>query len=274
MKRLIFSAAIVTIGSILLNSNNHLYSDPNGAPAARTGAPRSTSGNETTCAASGCHGTSLNNGPHTAGISITGNPTGYDAGSTYTITAKINNPTGTAGGFQMVCLNPTKASAGTFTAGTNNKRISAGGRFYMTHTARTSRTWSFTWQAPSPAPDSVTFYLATMETVGGVYHTYTTSLVFRKNVVTDVADVVEETEGVLVFPTVASDRISIRNPHFGQLAGRVQIVGMDGRLVQDVHLSAGTDLTEVELPREMKSGIYNLRILTSKGIETRRIQKI
>lgn len=274
MKRLLFSAAVVTIASILLNSNNHLYSDPDGAPAARTGAPRATTGNEATCAASGCHGSNLNNGPHTAGISIADNPTGFDAGTTYSITARINNPTGTAGGFQMVCLNPSRASAGTFTAATGNKRISSGGRFYMTHTNRNNRSWTFTWQAPTPAPDSVTFYLACMETINGVYRTYTTSYVFRKNVVTSVAEEVSATAGIQVFPTQVSNQISIRNPHFGQLTGKVLVVGMEGRLIQEVNLNPASDLTEISLPQDMKAGIYNLKIVTSKGIETRRFQKL
>jgi hypothetical protein len=273
-KKLLFSAVLITATSVLFSPNSYVHSNSQGAPAGRTGAPRVPSGNEATCAASGCHGSNLNNGPNSAGISIADNPTGFDPGVTYSITARINNPVGTAGGFQLVCLDPNRANAGIFTAGTGNKRIASGGRFYMTHNSRTNRSWTFTWQAPADAPDSVTFYMAAMETVSGVFRTYTTSYVFRKNVVTSVAEEVSATAAIQVFPTQVSNQISVRNPHFGQLTGKVLVVGMDGRLVQEVQLNPASDLTEVALPQDMKAGLYNLQIVTSKGIETRRFQKL
>lgn len=276
MKKVLIIGGLVSALSIFLNSTNYLYSDPNGAPAARTGAPRAASGNETTCAASGCHGTSLNAGPHTAKIAIGGDSAMFTPGVTYSITTSIVNPTGTAGGFQLVALSPAKASIGTFTAGTGNKVISASGRSYMTHSSRTRRTWTFNWKAPAAAtaPDSVTFYAACMETVSGAYHTYTTKLIFHKKpTITGIEDIVKN-GNIAVFPTMATDKISVRNPRFGQLSSQVQILGIDGKEYVRQNLNAVSEESEIQLPADMKPGPYLVRLLNQEGIQIRRIVKL
>lgn len=276
MKKVLILGGLVSALTIFLNSTNYLYSEVNGAPAARTGAPRATSGNESTCAASGCHGTSLNAGPHTARIAIGGDSATYIPGVTYSITTNIVNPTGTAGGFQLVALSPARASIGTFTAAPGNKIVSAAGRAYMTHSNKNNRSWTFSWKAPAAAtaPDSVTFYAACMETVSGSYKTYTTKLVFRKKpTITAVDDIVKNGD-LVVFPTMATDKISVRNPRFGQLSSQVQILGIDGKEYLKQNLSAGSEESEIQLPAGMKPGPYMVRLLNQEGIQICRIVKL
>ena len=276
MKKVLILGGLVSALSIFLNSTNYLFSSPDGAPAARTGAPRATSGTESTCATSGCHGSVLNAGPHTNRISIGGDSAAYTPGASYSITTNIVNPTGTAGGFQLVALDPARASVGTFTASTGNKIISSAGRAYMTHANRNNRSWTFNWKAPAAAtaPDSVTFYAASMETVSGIYRTYTTKLVFRKKpTITGVNDIVKNGD-MAVFPTMATDKISVRNPRFGQLNTQVQILGVDGKEYARLNLNAGSEESEIQLPSAMKPGPYLVRLQNQEGIQIRRIVKL
>jgi hypothetical protein len=276
MKKVLFMSGLVTAISIVLNSTINLFSSPNGAPAARTGAPRSTTGNESTCATSGCHDSNLNVGPHTGRIVVTGDSATYTPGVTYSMSASIVNPTGTAAGCQLVVLSPAKASIGTLIAATGTKIISSGGRSYLTQSSRTSRSWKFNWKAPaaSAASDSVTFYAAFMETVGGVYYTYTSTFVFHKKpTITGVEDFVNNGE-IAVFPTMATDKISIRNSRFGQLCSEIQILGIDGKEYLKQNLTAGTEESEIYLPAGMKPGPYVVRLLNREGIQMRRIVKL
>ena len=276
MKKILIMGGLVTAISIVLNSSVQLFSTPNGAPAAQTGAPGSTSGNESTCAASGCHNGNLNVGPHTGKIVVTGDSAAFTPGLTYSMTASIVNPTGTAAGCELIVLSPAKASIGTLIAATGTKIIALGGRSYVTHTARTSRSWKFNWKAPDAAAtsDSVTFYAAFMETVGGVYHTYTSKFVFyKKPTITGVEDVVKNGD-MVVFPTMATDKISVRNPRFGQLNTQVQILGVDGKEYARLNLNAGSEQSDIQLSADMKPGQYLVRLLNREGIQIRRIVKL
>jgi hypothetical protein len=275
MKKTIVSIGLLTAIMIGFNTTNQLQGNSSGAPAGRTGAPRETTGNETTCAVSGCHGSNLNVGPNTATISIVDNPVSFDPGVTYTMNVKINNPTGTAAGFQILALNPQRASIGTFTAGTGNKVITLSGRNYVTHTARTSRSWTFTWTAPSSAnaPDSVTFYAASMEKVNQIFNTYSTDFVFRKTINTRIESA-KSKGNFSIFPTFANDKITVKDPE-NQLKGyTIQIIGMDGREYLNQPLPEGNGDVEILLPADLKAGSYIFRTVGSKGYQTRHFIKL
>lgn len=271
MKKAILATGILVVIGISLNSTNFVHSNPTGAPAGNTGAPKTT-GTETTCARSGCHGSSLNAGPHSVDLAITGNPASFDPGATYTLTTTITNATGSAGGFQMVCLDPSKASCGTFTAGTGSKLTSLSGRSYLTHSSKSRKNWTYTWKAPANAPDSVTFYFASMETVSGVYHTYTSKKVFHKTVVTANEHLLATGEFTL-YPVPATDRLHISTNGFSS-ATRVEIVGMDGKSVLTTTLLPGVQFGEIALPSAMPSGSYVVRIYYDNGIAARHFTKL
>jgi len=113
-----------------------------------------------------------------------------------------------------------------------------------------------------------------METVGGVYYTYTSTFVFHKKpTITGVEDFVNNGE-IAVFPTLATDKISIRNSRFGQLCSEIQILGIDGKEYLKQNLTAGTEESEIYLPAGMKPGPYVVRLLNREGIQMRRIVKL
>lgn len=180
MKKKLLTLGFAFVLFFGFQSTRYIHSNPTGAPAARTGALRATTGFEATCAQSGCHGSSLNVGPHSVSISLDGNPDTLTAGQIYPVTVKVENATGNFAGFQMVALNPAKASTGTFTVGTGTKLVTQSGRTYITHNNRNNKTWNFTWTAPTNLPDSVWFYVAAMENTGG-FKTYTNKLRLIKN---------------------------------------------------------------------------------------------
>lgn len=271
MKKVILTTGIAAMLFISLNSTNFVHSNPTGAPAASTGAPK-TVGTETTCARSGCHGSSLNAGPHSVDLAISGNPVSFDPGTTYTLTTSIVNATGSAGGFQMVCLDPAKASCGTFTAGTGSKLVSLSGRSYLTHSSKSRKTWTYTWKAPTTSPDSVTFYFASMETVSGTYHTYTSKKVLRKTVVTANEDLVAAAAFTL-YPVPATDRLHISTEGFSSTS-QIAIFGTDGKLILKTTLVPGAQFGQIDLPVSMLPGQYVVRIQNENGMAARRFTKL
>lgn len=180
MKKFLFVSSAVVSLLIIGSHFQFLQSKSNGSIVGYSGAPKATSGFELTC--TNCHGGTANTGPHSLEISIGGNPSGFQPGQAYTVTAKIVNPTGLRAGFSLVCLDPAKANCGLFTVGTGTRIVSsaATGRSYINHSGTNLKSWTFTWTAPSTnVPDSVTFYMASLEVTSADY-TYTKKFVFRK----------------------------------------------------------------------------------------------
>lgn len=278
MKRILFTTATVLALSICINSTSYLHSNPTGAPAGRTGAPKSI-GSELTCAVSGCHGTTLNLGPHTVAMTITGDSASWSPDQTYGINVAIVGATGPACGFQIVALNPSKTSTGVFTnANTSTKLIAGSGRSYVTHTTKVNKNWTFNWKAPaaSSAPDSVTFYLAGMEnisTTGNAFRTYTSSFVFRKTEVTTATDHLIASSDFQIFPVPASSHINLTlNPLQGNYV--VRLVAVDGKLIREINLTPGETNLTIDLPLGMKPGVYLLQTVSPQGIATKRFIKL
>lgn len=272
MKKVILSTGFGIALSIAIHSTNFVHSNPNGAPAGNTGAPKTT-GTETTCARSGCHGSILNAGPHSINLTIAGDPTSFDPGSTYTLTSTIVSGTGNAAGFQIVCLNPSKVSTGTWTAGTGSKATSLSGRSYLTHSSSNRKTWTYTWKAPAEAsaPDSVTFYFAGMETVSGTYRTYTGKKVFHKTVVTANESLTTPGDFTL-YPVPATRFLNLSTGGFSSITS-VEIFDLEGKSVLKTSVLPGVQYGEIQLPATMKPGVYVARIQNSEGKAARRFIK-
>ena len=211
MKKFLVSASAIVVSAIFLSTFQGLQSRSNGNIVGYTGSPKSTTGSELTC--TNCHGGAVNSGPHSLAISVAGNPSGFQPGQAYTVTAKISNPTGTKAGFSLVCLDPAKANAGalSLTGGTGTRLLNSAstGRTYVNHSGTTLKSWTFTWTAPATnAPDSVTFYMSCLE-VTTASNTYTTKFVFRKQV--DSAPVLSTTAIAGLTQTTASSGGNITN---------------------------------------------------------------
>jgi hypothetical protein len=257
------------LGSI----NSKLSSNSGGAVSSRTGAPDGSGGQEATCTS--CHGNVANSGPNSASISIAGNPTGFMADSVYTVTVSVNNPVGSAAGFQVVALGgPNFSTFGTLAKiGNTSKIVLGNGRTYLTHTSSSLFSWSFNWTAPSSGlTDSMTFYAAVNETVGGARRTYTTTKTFRRKILTSSPEF-QQTASLKVFPFQVEKEIFVGGIPFDLSNGRVQIVSQDGRQVLNQALG-NAGLQGIQLPSNMSPGQYFIRISGLGYQAASRFQKI
>lgn len=146
-KWLLSFALVYAIGFV---SYTLLSSNSSGPGGDQTGSPFS---NPLACGQ--CHGGNPNPG---AGISLSGLPTDYYPGQTYSLTLSINNATNT-NGFQITSLDASNNAAGSFAAGAGSSPHSFGGRSYLEHsTPSNSGSWTFNWTAPATNLGTVTFY--------------------------------------------------------------------------------------------------------------------
>lgn len=206
MKKIIYSLLAVMVITISISGFNTAISNPDGAPAGRTGSPGDGGA---TCQASGCHSGS----PTTVANIITSNVpvTGYVPGTTYTITVTV---TGTGKkGFQVSPQTPTGALVGSLTAGTGNKIVSTK---YVTHTSAkntSSAVWTFQWKAPVAGTGAVTFYGAFAITTGT---TRKSTMVVQEDVPLAVAPTL-----VSFLPTSASagQSVILKGQHFTNATG-------------------------------------------------------
>jgi hypothetical protein len=122
-------------------------------------------GTQPTCAT--CHSPGVGNLMGSAAVSISGNPSEYTLGTTYSITVigLQTSPIPAFYGFEMAAVRANNANAGTFTAvaGTNvaSQTVSGNSISFIRHsTTSTSGTWTFNWKAPSTNVGDIRFYLA------------------------------------------------------------------------------------------------------------------
>ena len=155
LKKTLLLTAVLCVYAILMN-NSYVYTNSFQPPTGRTGAP-----GEQTCAAAGCHNTGVNTGSGSLDISFSGGGV-FEAGVTYDVSVVVND-SGSKFGFEMVALNGSGESVGTFdTNGSNNIAIrTVGGKEYIHHrSAPSSNTFNFKWTAPADEVGEVTFYAA------------------------------------------------------------------------------------------------------------------
>ena len=127
-----------------------LSSSSSGPGGDYTGSPFSNS-----LACGQCHGGNPNPG---AGMTLSGLPSNYYPGETYSLTLSLNNPTNT-NGFQITSLDASNSAAGNFAAGAGSSPHTFGGRSYLEHsTPGNSGSWTFNWTAPATNVGTVTFY--------------------------------------------------------------------------------------------------------------------
>jgi len=136
----------------------------NNPPAAMTNAP-----NESNCTS--CHGGSLNPTPaNLTNLTLTGSFTGggYIPDSSYSITLSYSQSGINKYGFELTALRTDNdAPVGSLTAGTGSatatQSVNGATRSYIRHTSSGtsgsgSKSWTFTWKAPSSNVDTITFY--------------------------------------------------------------------------------------------------------------------
>lgn len=264
MNKFTLALGLMLASVFFFNSSRSSHSNSGGAPAARTGAPKATSGNEATCSASGCHSGTVNAGPHSVTISLDGDPETLMPGEQYDVTVSIPGSTATAAGFQMVCLNAAKANCGAIipTSG-SNKLVSGTGRSYVTHSNKNNKSWSFKWTAPATLTDSVFFYAAGREESGGS-KTYTTRRKFINNLTSTESDFANE--AFSLYPTLTDGRIFVKTNGLFSPMGQIRVLDNKGQIVCSRSLgelnSTAGDGMEIELPAEANPGIYYCQLVS------------
>ena len=155
-------------------------------PVAVTGAP-----DEGTCV--GCHYTyDLNSGFGT--VYITGLPTVYTPGQTYTGTITVADPLQQRWGFELTAIDKSMTSANVGTLDVSNPQVSTRrtgttdsgySRIYLSHYwaggaaidgsypgQKSSASWNFTWTAPAATAGDISFFAAGNAAEGGVSPEY------------------------------------------------------------------------------------------------------
>ena len=238
-------------------------------PLARTGAP-----GETSCASSGCHAGVATQNSSFVTIDVGGGLTSYQAGQTYQITVS-NSDTGSKYGFQMVALDASNNSVGTFIGDaaqhTNVATSSSNGRTYVRHfNAHTAPVYTFQWTAPATNVGTITFYIASNAAngngmgTGDKIHLKATTLDFS-TAIGETPAAQSKASQLLAYPNPATDNavsLAFRLSEAQDL--RLEIYDMSGKLMnqQDLGLhEPGSQTTELDLDRSQYSaGNYMVRL--------------
>jgi hypothetical protein len=264
-KKLLFLTFSITIITIFVGSiYNNAFTDPTGAPNARTGSP-GDGGN--TCALSGCH----------TGIAVTTKANiftsdipvdGYTPGAKYTITAtsrsSVNRNTF---GFQISPQTQAGILVGTLAATNATQTQLTGGSKYLTHRlagingASGVKSWSFSWTAPAAGTGAVTFY-GCFNNANGDGSAAGDSIFKSTYVVQEkLASGLNNNElaklGFNIFPNPAYGHIYIQNEKNVKF-DRVIILDLTGKMV---YQSEG--LVEVDLQLEkvgIPNGLYFIKL--------------
>jgi uncharacterized protein (TIGR03437 family) len=142
------------------------HASSSGPPASHTGAP-----GEQTCATSGCHGTTVNDGPGT--LTLSGLPElGYALNEQYDVTVTLTQANRARFGFQMTALDANGRAVGEWDNLEPNRielinnRVGANTRRYAGHlqagtlpNGPNQSSWVLRWKAPATNLGRVTFYV-------------------------------------------------------------------------------------------------------------------
>ena len=229
----------------------------------------------------GCHaGPVANAGIADLQIVIGDGSNTYQADSIYDITVSIAQPNLTKAGFEIIALD----------SSLNNN----GGTLLLTDTPRTRITfdvakryltstpcgadvpttgmneWSFKWQAPSIAVDTITFYLAALATnhndaVTGDT-TYVRVLKLTPKIVNGIENAGESFTGVTIQPNPADNEIFISVNKVSKEISTMKVFNAEGKLMYE---SKTENRTTIETS-DWQSGIYFLQIVANGKISQKK----
>lgn len=269
---LVFAVTISLMSFDILTDNGR---------AGVTGSP-----SEKTCNQAACHDSYAVNAP--GGSVKIAAPTltnwSYVPGQTYAISVTISKTGAKLFGLGFEALTSANANAGTLTAGTGTKTLSTpiGGvsRMSITHTGTgntgtDSHVFTFNWKAPATDIGKITFYCAANAANGtgseaGDY-IYTTSQVVGSPSTAGIAEQMEFSKEINIFPNPATDHLQIVNTTHPSDIMTVSIIDMKGSLIsQKQHVASNESFA---LDNNMKAGAYSLRIETSGKMATKQFIK-
>ncbi len=270
-KKIIFFVFVTVLVTALTHSFNNATSNASGAPAAKTGSP----GDGSTC--KDCHsGSSVT--AQTGWITSDIPSSGYVPGSTYTITATATVSNITKFGFEISPQNSSGTVLGTMmcTNSTETKLIST--NKYITHksagTTATngSKTWSFSWTAPTKGSGDVTFYGAFLaanangDDSGDKVHTST--LTVSEEVTTTIAEMNNTIHNVNVYPNPIHNEFSVFYSLEKSEKISIQLLDINGRIVSpfiEATRTSGEHTENFYLNNSINIGIYFLKIYTEQS---------
>lgn len=223
--------------------------DPKNPPTQRTGAP-----GETTCQTSGCH----SGGAYTGTLEMSGVPDSIELSKSYTITLTTTSTGPLRNGFEMTCLTPASAGAGTFSNGTGTSIGTSGTKQYIRQAnyvsfASSKATWTYTWKSPSTKSDYVTFYYASLCANGNGKESGDNALNGSKKIyfkkTTGVIEADENNTYVKLTSTVVKDMLQCQ---ITENSGEMWIYSNEGRLMNQYTLSSDNQINVGHL----SNGIY------------------
>lgn len=234
---------------------------PGGSPGGYTGSP----GDSKNCTY--CHGGTATNalGWITSDIPLQG----YIPGETYTITVTVSG-TGDKG-FEVSPQDEEGNLLGTLVDAAGVHLVSGNKAVTQDNSSSANpKVWTFQWVAPDPGTGQVKFYGA-----------FTVNKPVTKLSVLAVQE--DQSVGITetmayevkVFPNPARESLSISLISAQAGHTHISIISATGMVMQvQAHLRQGENLIRIELPDDMPSGIYFVRLQAGENLETRRFVKL
>jgi hypothetical protein len=242
-----------------------------GSPVGKTGAP-----GESSCTS--CHSGSAQSGTTENALllfDVTTTPvTQYVPGQTYAVSVSMNsNPS--KKGFQATALDVNGNMAGTFTSGLNTS-VNGSTRKYANHKSTSNNAattaWLWSWTAPSTNVGDVTFYLATNKANGNNNDNGDVIYLSQHVIGSTLGLEDQQFENSLVVGlsnnnaslSINFNALSAENLFFNLIDG-------SGKSVYSKDLgsaSVGTNKHNVQLPSDLKSGVYFVHLfIGNKAID-------
>jgi len=271
---------------------NYTIYKASGAHPGSTGAP-----GELTCAQSGCHADAMVTKDSVSAVNtlvFSASDTLYAPGQTYTLTLRVNNPGKVKFGFELNALkDSTNTNIGSLSVldQVRTQKIShvAGTdfRYSMTHKTAGNFTttpgaieWKMLWTAPDYNVGTITFYYATNNTNNNGQntgdHIYLSKFKIRPFVFVNpflgIGDISNTTDLSVHFDA-SSHHLKLRFTYTESSQAKIQVLDMGGKLIVEsaVKPSVLEQEQDVLLPEDCATGTYFVKLLTNKGVATKKV---
>lgn len=218
--------------------------------------------NGSTCTA--CHAPGANHG---GTVTLTGVPSDYTAGTTYSLTLSISGSSVSKFGFNITAEDQNDTKVGTWTAGTGSQLRNGGAGNGLTHNASgsSSSSWTFSWTAPATDQGPVTFHYATIQANSASGNSGDQMISGSSQQVLSNGDISNTT--FKLFPTVVQDELNVNLTT--QNAGVATIYDMNGAMVSSMELTQENKLNL----NDLTAGIYLLNVSVDGKTQTERFIK-
>ncbi|QQS28194.1 MAG: T9SS type A sorting domain-containing protein [Sphingobacteriales bacterium] len=282
-KKILLLTLVFFLGLSFWN-NQYVHTNSAQPPLGRTGAP-----GELTCAGVGCHGGAPNTGPGSVNIFFAGAGSGlfYYPDSTYVIGLTVNNGGGSGirYGFEMVALNSSNQSVGTFIGNTPNftGTASQSSRQYIFHKNipnPNSGNYTFQWTAPSSNVGAITFYAAGNSANGNGAESgdliYTKTLTIN-GLSVGIEDAAQPNHHFSAFPNpITENTVGVQYILSGNVQVKIALYDLKGQLLEtlfDGEKTAGHHQQQLTLNKELfPEGMYLISLQTDNGaLQTQKV---